>query len=111
MLDGQEVHIGDSVHVIGTGDGIVSSVSADGSFTIKLGDKGSLRVRDGGYVGNVRKVYWFNPIIIVPPKNMKLWINAKKMAQINYDILLDLYNNGMVKDEVIKDVEHDADEV
>lgn len=110
MLDGQTVSIGDSVYVLGIGSGTVSSVSADGSFAVKLGNNGgNFRCLDGGYVGNVRKVFWHDPLILIPPKNLKLWTNLKKMAQQDYEQLMSFLRDGLVKTE--QDVEHDSDEV
>lgn len=95
MMDGQQVLINDSVHVLGVGDGVVNSVSADGSFSVRVGGGSTFRCRADGYVGNVRKVFWHNPMVIVPPKNLKLWLNFTRMATTNYQHLCDLFNEGI----------------
>lgn len=95
MIDDVPVQINDAVHVLGLGDGIVTAVSADGSFEVKLGN-GKVHVRKGGYIGNVRKVYWHNPMIVVPPKNDQLWINFVRMAQNNYAQLVELFRTGKI---------------
>lgn len=71
MIDGYPVRVNDSVFVIGSGIGTVTKVSTDG-FYVKTG-RGEVHYRTGGYVGNQRRVYWHDPIFILPPKNRGLW--------------------------------------
>ena len=83
MIDGSPVVIGDTVYVLGIGSGFVTSVNVDGGFTVKTGN-GEAFYRDGGYIGNQRRVYWSDPFIIMPPKNRRLWRAFVKVAVALY---------------------------
>lgn len=72
MLDGYPVNIGDVVYSLGVGTGTVTAVNADGGFSVKHGN-GEVYYRDGGYIGNKKRVYWADPLIIVPPKDRRVW--------------------------------------
>ena len=87
MLDGVEVNVKDTVFVLGQGYGTVASVSADGSFKVKIG-RSTQEYRDGGLIGNVRKVYWHDPLFVVPPKDATLWATFKEQALYNYALLI-----------------------
>ena len=93
MMDGSEVKLGDSVYVTAIGSGTVVAVSSDGGFTVKVGNS-MFSIRADGYVGNVRKVYWHDPMVIVPPKDLKLWTTFNKMATTNYKMLQELFREG-----------------
>lgn len=95
MMDGSPVHIGDVVYVLGLGAGTVSSVRDDGGFTVKTAG-GEAYYRDGGYIGNQRRVYWHDPLIIIPPKDNKLWDAHKKMSQANFAMLEQLHRQGVI---------------
>ena len=72
MLDGYPVNVGDSVYVLGIGAGMVTSINSEGGFSVKAGN-GEIYYRDGGYLGNQRRVYWADPLIVIPPKDRKFW--------------------------------------
>lgn len=93
MLDGSEVKLGDSVYVVALGSGTVTAVSADGGFSVKIGNS-TFSIRADGYVGNVKKVYWHDPKVIVPPKDLHLWTTFQKMATTNYKMLQELFREG-----------------
>lgn len=93
MLDGANVSLGDSVYVDAIGTGTVVSLSSDGGFAVKVGNS-IYNIRSGGYVGNVRKVYWHNPLMVIPPKNLHLWNTIKGMTERNYKMLQDLFREG-----------------
>lgn len=93
MMDGSEVKLGDSVYVTAIGTGTVAAVSSDGGFTVKVGNS-MFNIRADGYVGNVRKVYWHDPKVITPPKDLHLWNTFLKMSTANYKMLQDLFREG-----------------
>ncbi len=84
MIDNEEVHIGDRVYVIGTGYGTVASVNRDGGFSVRIGS-GEVFFRDGGFIGNQRRVYWHDPVFIHPSKSGTLWRVFKKSAATLYE--------------------------
>lgn len=102
MLDGVQLSIGDTVYVLGIGYGSVYSVSSDGSFKVKIG-RSTQEYRDGGMIGNVRKVYWHDPLFIVPPKDATLWAAFKEQALYNYALTLKLLNGKYKVPQVDKD--------
>lgn len=106
MLDGAEVNIGDSVYVVGMGQGQVTGVSSDGSFTVKI-QRNSYTFMDGGFIGKVRKVYWHNPIFVVPPKDVDLWTVFQEQALYNYGLLVRLFASGK-RTKVAADEEKDS---
>lgn len=93
MLDGQPVVLGDSVFVMGLGTGTVTSVNSDGGFTVKTGT-GESFFRDGGYIGNQKRVYWADPYIITPPKNRRLWRAFVGLAVALYEKVEVIYRLG-----------------
>lgn len=106
MLDGIDVKIGDNVFVLGFGSAQVTSVSADGSFVVKVGRSGTQTIRSGGFIGNSRRVYWHDPYIIIPPRDSQLWNAFKTMALNDYSQLVGLFRSGKVP--AIEDSEQDA---
>lgn len=102
MLDGVQLSIGDTVYVLGIGYGSVHSVSSDGSFKVKIG-RSIQEYRDGGMIGNVRKVYWHDPLFIVPPKDATLWAAFKEQSLYNYELTLKLLSGKFKVPQVDKD--------
>lgn len=98
MLDGYPVSIGDTVFVMGIGSGSVVSVNADGGFTVRTGT-GDAYFRDGGYIGNQKRVYWEDPFIITPPKNRRLWRAFVQMANSLFSQVDTIYRLGGHTDE------------
>lgn len=83
MVNGYPVHIHDTVFVLGVGAGTVTAISADGGFTVKTG-QGESHFRDGGYLGNQRRVYWSDPILLDPPKDHFLWTAFVEVVKVIY---------------------------
>lgn len=107
MLDGYPVLIGDTVHILGIGAGQVVSVNADGGFTVRTGS-GDAYYRDGGFIGNQRRVYWADPMIVVPPKNRRLWRAFISVATVMYKQLETVLKMGGW-DETVSDKPVDKD--
>ena len=93
MLDGYPVAIGDPVYVMGIGSGVVTSTNADGGFSVRAG-AGELYYRDGGYIGNQKRVFWADPMILTPPKNRRLWRCFVNVASVLYSQLEKVYKLG-----------------
>lgn len=97
MIDGYPVVPGDSVWVQGTGAGMVARVDDKGGFWVKLSG-GETYFRSGGYAGTTRRVYWHDPILVNPPKNLKLWAAYRTMTQELFKQLDTLIKEGQVPD-------------
>ncbi|PTR00263.1 hypothetical protein C8K18_10526 [Paraburkholderia sp. GV068] len=67
MLDGDNVFPQDCVWDIFLGAGQVEEVTPDGGFSVRFG-KRSMRYTPDGYFSGVKRVYWFNPIVVLPRK-------------------------------------------
>lgn len=93
MLDGYPVNVGDSVYVLGIGSGTVTSINSEGGFSVKTGN-GEIYYRDGGYIGNQRRVYWEDPMIITPPKNRKFWKAFVAVTKVLYQQAATFYKQG-----------------
>ena len=93
MLDGYPVNIKDVVYVLGVGAGTVTSITADGGFTVKTGN-GEAFYRDGGYIGNQKRVFWADPMIVTPPKNSRFWRAYVHMAELLFKEAKAFYSYG-----------------
>jgi len=71
MLDDDQVHVGDSVYdIVMQATGIVEDVRPDGGFTVRIGSKRMVYQLDGYYM-QTKRVYWRNPVIMIPRKKDK----------------------------------------
>lgn len=98
MIDGVQVNKGDTVWVLGIGQGVVTLVSPDGSFRVKTG-YGETHYARGGLVGTQRRVFWADPVVVVPPKDPVIWGVYKRMAEHLYEELLFIQTKGRLPDE------------
>lgn len=98
MIDGYQVLLGDTVWVVGMGTATVAKVEANGDFQIRSGS-GMLAITKGGYLGKVRKVYWHDPLIIPPPKDVYVWHTFKKVAITVFNVLARAFQIKGVPDE------------
>ena len=101
MLDGSPVAIGDSVYVLGIGSGTVTSVNVDGGFTVRAGS-GEAYYRDGGFIGNQKRVFWADPLIITPPKNRRLWRAFVQIATLLFAKVEEVYQYGGHDDKPVE---------
>lgn len=103
MLDGSAVQIGDHVYDIILGPCTVIAVSKDGGFTIRARSTTINILRDG-YLGRSKRVYWKNPVPVIPRRGDK----AFDMAT---DVMKDLYhrlnNNTWGFNEVLEEDKED----
>ena len=72
------------------------------TFKVKIG-RSIQEYRDGGMIGNVRKVYWHDPLFIVPPKDATLWAAFKEQSLYNYELTLKLLSGKFKVPQVDKD--------
>lgn len=106
MLDGYPVKINDTVFVLGVGVGVVTRVTADGGFYVKT-SRGENHYRTGGYTGLQRRVYWQDPVFLLPPKNKKLWLAITKLSLTLYKSIVTLC--GFEEEEAEEEETPDAD--
>ena len=73
MINGIAPYVGASVYDIQQGYGTIFQVEPDMSFVVDFGSGRVLRYSKGGYVGNSRRVYWKNPVIVEPVDDDRTW--------------------------------------
>lgn len=81
-MDGCNIVVGDSVHDIVFGHGIIERlVPEQDKFWVRFGT--GLRCFDTGGFGNFkeRTLYWRNPIIVIPHKDTKKWDLSVEISQ------------------------------
>ena len=98
MLNGSPVNVGDTVYILGIGTGKVVGTDESGGFSVQAGARGTLYYRDGGMVGNARRVYWPDPVFIDPPKDLNLWTAFMDSAKGLYSSI----RNMLVRFNVVK---------
>lgn len=87
MLDNNEVRVGDILYDILLGPCRVVAVSKDGSFRVKS-QSSEISISPGGFLGRTRRVYWENPIVIIPRKNDQAFKMVKNVTMGMYKELL-----------------------
>lgn len=72
-MDGYTVELNDIVWDILLETGQVVTLNADGSFVVAFGDR-LVTYQKGGYYAGVKRLYWRNPILMLPQKGeSKKW--------------------------------------
>ncbi|ENG6450353.1 hypothetical protein ABU536_003703 [Escherichia coli] len=89
MINGVAPYVGAQVYDIQQGYGRITQVEPDMSFVVDLGGGRVLRYSKGGYVGNSRRVYWKNPVIVEPVDNDRTWDTFTAMAKSLRNMLND----------------------
>jgi hypothetical protein len=95
------VHITDRVYVMGQGYGSVTKVLPEGGFVVNVPGRGEAHYTAEGTVGaggDVR-IFFEDPVIVIPSKNTRLWQAFKKTAAALYGELVKLDNEGELPDD------------
>jgi len=96
-----QVKIKQVVHVLALGAGQVTRIFPDGSFDVKVGGYGEMHFSSEGQIGQsgVQRVFYQDPMLIVPPDNPKLWAAFKQIASAMYAELIKLQAAGEIAKE------------
>ena len=91
-----DLHLLDSVFVMGQGYGRVAKILPDGSFVVAVPGRGEQHFSAAGTLGSslVRKLYYQDPIIVEPPKNKAVWLAYKRLAEALYKEVAALSGSG-----------------
>jgi hypothetical protein len=91
-----KVHINDLVFILGQGSGRVTRVLEDGSFYASVREGGAQLYSAFGTLGTspIKRVYLYDPIIVDPPSNYRLWFAFKTIAKTLYEELVKLDASG-----------------
>lgn len=87
MINGKEPSVGATVYDIQKGTGKIIQVEPDLSFVVDFGGGSNLRFSSGGYVGNSRRVYWNNPVVVEPSANDETWATFVTISKAIYQLL------------------------
>jgi hypothetical protein len=77
IMDGDTVNVGDKVYDVFYGDGTVSELLVDNRARVIFRTKPYGLVFGDNGVGvryTQRTLYWHDPILMAPPKNVRLWL-------------------------------------
>ena len=71
-LDGTELKLHDRVYDLMNGYGDVTETTNSG-FTVTFYNRRRLTFEVGGTIGDIRRVFWHDPLILAPPKDATEW--------------------------------------
>lgn len=93
-MDGADVVKGDSVYSTGKGPGRVIEVSRDDKYMrVKFDERGMIMAfNDKGFHARdvVRSLYWFNPVMVAPPKDSVRWDKLRHVVSTAATTLLEV---------------------
>jgi hypothetical protein len=80
--------------------GTVVKVLPDGSFVVNIPGRGDVHFTAYGTVGSGSdvRVFFENPIVIIPPSNTRLWEAYKRLTKVLYDELVKLDAVGGIRE-------------
>lgn len=90
MINGTSPIEGKQVYDIMSGYGRIISVEPDESFVVEFSKKSKLRFSSGGYLGNQRRIYWDNPIVVEPTATDKNWQVFLSVARQIYNLIKEI---------------------
>lgn len=85
-----DLTVGDSVFILGKGAGRVERVNIDGGFEVSVpGRTTPLYLQADGTIGGSGRqmAYYYDPIIVSPMKDLRLWAAYKRIAAQLYEEL------------------------
>ncbi len=86
MLDGDTINLGDLMFdIVLQRTGTVILLTPQGGFELDYGAARVIRYAPGGYLAGVRRVYWRQPIILVPRKQEPRWASIIEAANVVRD--------------------------
>lgn len=97
MINGKAPYLGAELYDIQHGFGTVAQVEPDMSFVLDFKGGRTARYSSGGFVGNARRVYWNNPIIVEPEDDKDIWTTFITIVRPIYALLrtvVQKYNRG-----------------
>lgn len=71
-LNNENVTINDRVFDVAQGVGTVLDTSFN-EITVRFDNGVRISYDSTGHYGGVRRLYWHNPVVLDPPKNIRLW--------------------------------------
>lgn len=88
MINNKAPYINAEVYDIQQGFGTIIQVEPDMSFVVDFKGGRTLRYASGGFVGNSRRVYWNNPIIVEPEDDdRQIWTTFVTVTKAIHSLL------------------------
>ena len=87
MINGTAPVVGKQVYDMNLGYGKIISVEPDLSFVVDFGAGRRQRFSTGGFVGNIRRVYWENPVDVEPMADDTSWQTFVSVARQMYQMV------------------------
>jgi hypothetical protein len=87
MINGTAPVVGKQVYDMNLGYGKIISVEPDLSFVVDFGAGRRQRFSTGGFVGNIRRVYWENPVVVEPMADDTSWQTFVSVARQMYQMV------------------------
>ena len=87
MINGSVPVVGKQVYDMNLGYGKIISVEPDMAFVVDFGGNRRLRFSAGGFVGNIRRVYWENPVVVEPMADDTTWQAFVNVARQMYAMI------------------------
>ncbi|ETD72661.1 hypothetical protein V757_02925 [Pelistega indica] len=86
-MDNYRVELEDTVYDIMLGTGRVVSLNEDGSFLVAFGTQ-RMTYQKGGYFAGVKRLFWADPVLLVPPKRAtKKWEAIQRMISLMDELM------------------------
>jgi hypothetical protein len=87
MINGAEPVVGKQVYDMNLGYGRIIAVEPDLSFVVDFGASRRQRFSTGGFVGNIRRIYWENPVVVEPMADDTSWQTFVSVARQMYQMV------------------------
>lgn len=87
MINGSVPVVGKQVYDMNLGYGKIISVEPDMAFVVDFGGNRRQRFSAGGFVGNIRRVYWENPVVVEPMADDTTWQTFVNVARQMYEMI------------------------
>ena len=71
-LDGVILQLQDIVYDLSNGYGRVTDIDTH-NFTVLFGNRRRITFMNKGKIGGVRRLFWHDPLILAPPKDLAEW--------------------------------------
>ena len=81
-MDGCDPEVGDSVHDILLGAGQIQTLFPNGDMRVHFHDGRTLLYTAQGHFGTVRRLYWENPVVVIPKRRENLISVLRDMAVV-----------------------------
>lgn len=78
-LDGNVLNLSDRVYDLVNGYGDVTDITNRG-FTVTFYNRRRITFEVDGTVGNTRRIFWHDPLILAPPKDPAEWNNLIRLV-------------------------------